>query len=77
MVSSAAAKPLTQIATRDFFQMPRVKSQPVYTGPILQRIQYDRPLAQVKEVMQALGVRSFVKAGEKTFDYFYNAEVGE
>jgi Histidine kinase-, DNA gyrase B-, and HSP90-like ATPase len=77
LVSSAVAKPIASIGTRDVFEMPKVKAFPVYRGPVLQRIQYDRPLDKVNEVMAVLGVRSFVKVGEKTFDYFYNAEVGE
>ncbi|HWV98727.1 MAG TPA: ATP-binding protein [Candidatus Acidoferrum sp.] len=77
MVDSAVAKSVTTIKTRELFEMPKVKPLPIYTGPVLQRIQYDKPLTQVNEVKKALGVRSFVKVGEKTFDYFYKAEVGE
>jgi hypothetical protein len=77
MVESSAAKPVAKITPREFFQLPRVKPPPAYSGPVLQRIQYDRPLSKVNEVKKALGVRSFVQVGEKTFDYFYNAEVAE
>ena len=77
IVDSAKAKPVTMIGTREFFEIPKVPPPPVYTGPVLQRIQYDRPLTKIKEVMKVLGVRSFVKVGEKTFDYFYNAEIEE
>lgn len=77
MVESSAAKPIAKITSREFFEMPRVKASPAYIGPVLQRIQYDKPLSKVNEVKKALGVRSFVQVGEKTFDYFYNAEVAE
>ncbi len=41
----------------------------------MQRIQYDKPLDQVEEAKRTLKVRSFKAVGEKTFDYFYKAEV--
>lgn len=77
MVESATERPIAKISARETFELPKVKPPPAYTSPALQRIQYDRPLDKVNEVKKALGVRSFVKVGEKTFDYFYNAEVAE
>ena len=41
----------------------------------MQRIQYEKPLEQVEEAMKVLRARSFKAVGEKTFDYFYKAEV--
>jgi hypothetical protein len=77
MVELATVKPIAKIAARPTFELPRVKLPQASTSPVLQRIQYDRPLSKVNEVKKALGVRSFVQVGEKTFDYFYNAEVAE
>jgi hypothetical protein len=75
LLEASEAKPVSKITVRDVFELPKVR--PVPKGPTLQRVQYDRPLAKVNEVKEALAARSFKEVGEKTFDYFYNAEVAE
>jgi hypothetical protein len=77
MVAAAMAKPILKIDAREVFEIPRVRAMPVRTGPIMQHIQYDKPLTEVNEVKKALKARSFKEVGEKTFDYFYKAEVAE
>jgi hypothetical protein len=77
MLATSHTTSIDKAASRPVFEMPPVKPVSVRTGPLLQRIQYDRPLAKVQAVMAKLRVRSFVKVGEKTFDYFYKAEVEE
>ncbi|MBI4028632.1 MAG: ATP-binding protein [Verrucomicrobia bacterium] len=47
---------------------------PVPTGPRMQRIQYDKPAAEVEKAKQLLNVRSFTAVGERTFDYFMKYE---
>lgn len=47
---------------------------PVPAGPRMQRIQYDKPAAEVEKAKQLLKVRSFTAVGERTFDYFMKYE---
>lgn len=77
MVAGSPTRPVTQVKSRGFFELPNVKAVPAKAGPKLQRIQYDKPAEQVEEAMRALKVRSFKAVGEKTFDYFYKAEVDQ
>ena len=74
-----AAKPVavTEVETRSIFESPPIKVKQKPMGPKLQKIQYDAPVRKVEQVKKALGVHSFKEVGEKTFDYFYEAEVGE
>jgi hypothetical protein len=75
ILESSEAKPLPKIKFRPVFELPKVRSLP--PKPSVQRIQYERPLTKVNEVKKALGAYSFKEVGEKTFDYFYDAEVAE
>lgn len=77
LVESSDSKPVDDVETRPVFELPRVHEQPKPRGPVLQRIQYDKPLAQVMKAMSVLGVRSYVKVGEKTFEYYFKAECQE
>lgn len=54
------------------FRGPRALPGP--RPPDTGRIQYDRPTQQIEWVKKKLGVRSNVKAGEGTFDYFLKME---
>jgi len=76
IIEDSPSPPLDKIKPRDLFITPVFKSAPT-RGPMMQRIQYDKPLVKVKEVMKVLKVKSFKKVGERTFEYFYDAEVGE
>lgn len=77
LVVAAKATDVTKLKTRPAFKTPTVRSKAKDDGPIMQRIQYDRPKTQVLEVMRHLNAKSFKEVGEKTFDYYYNAEVVE
>lgn len=77
LAESAVSKPVDDVKTRPVFELPRVREKPKPRGPALQRIQYDKPRAQVMKVMSVLSVRSYVKVGEKTFEYYYKAECQE
>ncbi len=75
LIQKSEAKTVTKVKTRDTFKVSAAAR--TASGPKKQRIQYDKPSDQVAKVKKALGVRSFTKVGEKTFDYYYNAEVDE
>jgi hypothetical protein len=77
VVTNAEPASLRTVKTNPVFtvNLPRPSAPP--RGPIVQRIQYDRPLTEVQEVKRRLNARSWKEVGEKTFDYFYNAEVAE
>ena len=77
LVTASPTQPVTQVKPRGFFELPNVKAVPAKAGSKLQRIQYDKPVEQVEEAMKALKVRSFKAVGEKTFEYFYKAEVDQ
>jgi len=76
LLLSARPGDIHKIDTRPTFDLPTAKAKKV-TGPIMQKIQYDEPLKRVQEVRSALKARSWKEVGEKTFEYFYKAEVGE
>jgi len=50
---------------------------PARSGPTMQKIQYNKPAAEVEKAKQLLRVRSFTAVGEKTFEYFMRHEAGE
>lgn len=74
ILSEAPEVALDSTSTRKVFEPPKPKAKRKRSGPKMQRIQYDRPIDKVEQVKKALDVRSFKKAGEGTFDYFYEAE---
>ncbi len=76
-ISSAKPMDLHKIQKRPTFKAPTVRSKGGEKGPVLQRIQYDKPKNVVLEVKRVLKASSYKEVGAKTFDYFYNAEVAE
>lgn len=77
MLEQAIPTSVALATTRSLFEIPSIKSKPKPSGPRLQRIQYDAPLEQVLAVKKALKAASYKEVGEKTFQYFFNAEVDE
>jgi hypothetical protein len=71
-VKSAKATELEDIATRALFLSPRPAV--VRTVPQTGRIQYSKPLEQIRRAQKALKVHTLGAVGEKTFDYFYKRE---
>lgn len=41
------------------------------------RISYTKPKSQIEEVKKSLGVKTIREVGEKTFDYYYEMEIGD
>ena len=77
LVESAMPKPVGGVSTRAVFETPEVKEKKRPSGPKMQKVQYEAPLAQINKAKRALGVASFKKVGELTFKYFYDAECKE
>jgi hypothetical protein len=75
LVDTAVSKPVDDVETRRVFELPKVPSQP--KRPAVQRIQYDKPLEEVETVMRIMKVNTYKKVGERTFEYYYNAECQE
>ena len=71
-LGQASTEPLAALTPTPAFKAPALpqKRKPPKTG----RVRYDRPIEQLEWVMEALGVRSYVKAGEGTFEYFLKME---
>ena len=67
-VSLAKTKPSALFVSPE--PKPKPKPKPKKTG----RIQYDRPVDRIAAVKEALGATTYVEVGERTFDYFYEAE---
>jgi hypothetical protein len=75
LVDAAVSKPVDDVETRPVFELPIVPPQP--KRPAFQRIQYDKPLEEVNKVMRIMKVNTYKKVGEKTFEYYFNAECQE
>ena len=76
IVANAKDVPLSDVKSRDVFSIPRVaESKRTPTVP-MQRIQYDKPVKMVDEVKKALRAKSYKAVGEKTFEYYYESEIG-
>ena len=72
LVKVAMPKELKEIGQRSLFLAPQPTKQKL--APETARIQYSRPLREVRKAQKALKVRSLREVGEKTFDYFYERE---
>jgi len=77
LVADSEAADVAKVKTRAIFTRPTVAAKQATAGPKMQRIQYDMPSAKVDRVKKALKARSFKDVGEKTFNYFYDAEIEE
>lgn len=77
ILEAATPTAVATVSTRSLFAMPSVKSKPKPSGPTMQKIQYEAPLDEVLAVKKAIKATSFKEVGERTFRYFYNAEVDE
>jgi hypothetical protein len=53
------------------------KATPVPRGPRIGRIQYNKPVDDIKTLKKILGVTTHKDVGEKTFDYFMKMECEE
>jgi hypothetical protein len=75
-VRGAAAARLEAVPVTPIFTAP--KPPPMPRGPEVGNILYQRPKALIQLVQKALGVHTYRDVGEKTFDYFVDAEgIGE
>ena len=77
MLDEAQPTPVSTARTTAVFIPPTPKEKLTVPGPKMQKIQYDAPLAKVLAVKKAMKAHSYKEVGEKTFDYFYNAEIDE
>jgi hypothetical protein len=78
IIDSSTSIAVEESNKRKSFEMPVVQKLHIPSGPSLQGISgYYKPLEQAKKVRAKLGVNSWRAVGEKTFDYFYKAELGE
>ncbi|MFM9965675.1 MAG: ATP-binding protein [Planctomycetaceae bacterium] len=77
ILEAATPTPVATVSTRTLFAIPSVKSKTKPSGPTMQKIQYEAPLDEVLAVKKAIKATSFKEVGERTFKYFYNAEVDE
>ena len=75
LLSAARKSELTALAPRPKFVVPKVA--PPKPKPSIQRIQYDVPAAKAQEIKQHLRASTWVAVGQYTFDYFYDAELGD
>lgn len=75
LVDAASGARLAKVDENSTFDAPRrVKST---REPETGRIQYNKPLAEIKEAKRALKVSTQRAVGERTFDYFYERECAE
>jgi len=74
-IAEADPVPLGDVQPSLHFAVPQRIVTRVASRPPTISIQYRRPRDQVEKVKKALGVNTAYKAGEGTFDYFYEAEI--
>jgi len=74
-VDDASSDRLSEVATRDAFLAPKPVPRPPI--PRTGRIQYSKPVEQIKRVKRVLKVTTYKEVGEKTFDYFFRRECEE
>ncbi|MGA2585092.1 MAG: ATP-binding protein [Tepidisphaeraceae bacterium] len=67
LIDGAKTAVLARAETREVFEMPRVRTAPAKPGPVMQRIQYSKPLADVRKAMSVLKASTYTAVGEKTF----------
>ncbi len=75
LLSRARKAKLTALTPRPTFVVPKVA--PPKPKPSVQRIQYDAPSAKAQEIKEYLSASTWVAVGRYTFDYFYDAELGD
>jgi hypothetical protein len=73
-VGRAQLVKLDAVEIKPKFQAPEVVIPKAERRSDLQSIEYSKPKDQISRVKRALGVRSARKAGEGTFDYFFERE---
>ncbi|GAB6272398.1 MAG: ATP-binding protein [Smithella sp.] len=71
-IKSSMAQRTEDIQLASKFVAPQPNPRPA--GPPMQKIQYSKPLSEVKKAMAHLKVNTYVAVGEKTFDYYMEYE---
>jgi hypothetical protein len=77
LIEDSPSAIVSGVRRREIFIQPETRAMHGKAGPPMQRIQYDMPLDKVNRVKKALKATSWKQIGEKTFDYFYDAEIDE
>ena len=75
IILKSRASPLSAVRTRETFVPPKAAVRLTKNHDMQQTITYQRPTSQVEKVKRELGVKSPIKVGERTFDYYYRAEI--
>jgi hypothetical protein len=71
-VAQARAQPTVALQQSPRFVAPA--RPPVPPGPQMQKIQYSKPIEEVRKAMQLLRVRTYTAVGERTFEYYLKYE---
>ncbi len=77
IVTESKCQTVEKVSTRDFFEPPKVIVRKVPDGPKMRKIQYEVKEDDAREVRDALIATSWKQVGIKTFNYFYDAELGD
>jgi hypothetical protein len=73
-LEKAVSKDVSALSARETFRVIQVSIPPSLQ---MGRIQYSKPLEEIQKVKKALGVSTFKRVGEKTFEYFFSTECDE
>lgn len=73
LVDSASTAPLDRVKTAPLFE-PDVKTPKEPVRATLARISYTVPIKRMELAQEALGAQSYREVGERTFDYYFEAE---
>ena len=75
LIKNSQKSSVLQAETRETFSVHKVKVKE--KPPQTQRIQYDKPKAEIEKVKKDLNVTTLKEVGEQTFEYFFESEVDE
>jgi hypothetical protein len=72
-ITAARPTALFDLPSSATFVAPKPQPRP----PTFGSIQYQRPLAQIRQLQRALGATTNREVGERTFDHYLEFELGE
>lgn len=76
-VEAASLAEYTEVSTATTFVAPKPSPKAPTPGPRTGRIQYSKPVSEIRRIQKELGVTTYKDVGERTFEYFLRAECEE
>ena len=77
IVAESNYKEVEKVQTRVLFEQPKIRLRKIPDAPKMQKINYEVEKKYALKVRDFLRLNSWKQVGVRTFDYFYDAELGE